>query len=210
MLGGLVLVALAGQRKESQSIAEAADSGSREARTESKQGSYIGWVLMAVLAGILSAGLNFSFAFGQGVAAAAHAAGASTANATYAVWALAMLGGMTPNIVYPLLLCFRHRSWGIFLTAPKSDVGLSVLLGVLFMGSTVLYGLGAVRLGLLGTSIGWGIMQIMQIVVGNLSGFLTGEWKQAGATTVRLMLAGIAILVAASVMMAYGNYLNAN
>ena len=210
MLGGLVLVGLAGQRKESQSVAERDVSGSPEARTESKERSYIGWVLVAVLAGILSAGLNFSFAFGQGVAEAAHAAGASATNATYAVWALAMLGGMTPNLVYPFLLCFRNRSWGIFLTAPKSDIGLSVLLGVLFMGSTVLYGLGAVRLGLLGTSIGWGIMQIMQIVVGNLSGFLTGEWKQAGAKTVRLMLAGVAILVAASVIMAYGNYIHAN
>jgi len=210
MLGGLVLVGLAGQRKESQSVAERDASGNPELRAESKERSYIGWVLVAVLAGILSAGLNFSFAFGQGVAEAAQAAGASATNATYAVWALAMLGGMTPNLVYPFLLCFRNRSWGIFLTAPKSDIGLSVLLGVLFMGSTVLYGLGAVRLGLLGTSIGWGIMQIMQIVVGNLSGFLTGEWKQAGAKTVRLMLAGVAILVAASVIMAYGNYIHAN
>jgi L-rhamnose-H+ transport protein len=210
MLGGLVLVALAGQRKESQFVAERNASDNPEVRTGTKERSYIGWVLVAVLAGILSAGLNFSFAFGQGVAAAAHVAGASATNATYAVWALAMLGGMTPNLLYPFLLCFRNRSWGIFLTAPRSDIGLSILLGVLFMGSTVLYGLGAVRLGLLGTSIGWGIMQIMQIVVGNLSGFLTGEWKQAGAKTVRLMLAGVAILVVASVIMAYGNYIHAN
>ena len=78
------------------------------------------------------------------------------------------------------------------------------------MGSTVLYGLGAVRLGLLGTSVGWGIMQIMQIVVGNVSGFLTGEWRLAGARSVRWMLAGVAVLVAASTIMAYGNYIQAN
>ena len=167
-------------------------------------------MLIAVLAGLLSAGLNFSFAFGQDVAAAAQAAGASATSATYAVWALAMLGGMIPNLVYPFVLCFRNRSWSVFRTSPSSDFALSILLGVLFMGSTVLYGLGAVRLGLLGTSVGWGIMQIMQIVVGNVSGFLTGEWRLAGARSVRWMLAGVAVLVVASTIMAYGNYIQAN
>jgi len=50
----------------------------------------------------------------------------------------------------------------------------------------------------------------MQIVVGNLSGFLTGEWKLAGPKPVRLMIAGVAVLVAASVVMAYGNYIQAS
>jgi hypothetical protein len=77
------------------------------------------------------------------------------------------------------------------------------------MGSTVLYGLGAVRLGLLGTSVGWGIMQITQIIIGNLSGFLTGEWKTAGKKPVRSMIMGVAVLVIASVVMAYGNYIQA-
>jgi hypothetical protein len=53
-------------------------------------------------------------------------------------------------------------------------------------------------------------MQIMQIVVGNVSGFLTGEWRLAGARSVRWMLAGVAVLVAASTIMAYGNYIQAN
>ncbi len=210
MLGGLVLVAWAGQQKESQSAKRDSIASSRGDGSAKAQHNYVVWVLMAVLAGILSAGLNFSFAFGQNVVAAAHAAGASATNATYAVWALAMLGGMIPNLVYPCVLCFRNRSWNVFLASPRSDIVFSILLGVLFMGSTVLYGLGAVRLGLLGTSVGWGIMQIMQIVVGNVSGFLTGEWRLAGARAVRLMLAGIAVLVVASTVMAYGNYIQTN
>jgi L-rhamnose-H+ transport protein len=210
MLGGLVLVTWAGQQKESQltkrnSVGNSGGDGSAKV-----QHNYVVWVFMAVLAGILSAGLNFSFAFGQDVVAAAHAAGASATNATYPVWALAMLGGMVPNLLYPCVLCFRNRSWNVFLSSPRSDIVFSILLGVLFMGSTVLYGLGAIRLGLLGTSVGWGIMQIMQIVVGNLSGFLTGEWKLAGANAVRLMLAGVAVLVVASTVMAYGNYIQTN
>lgn len=207
MLGGLALVTWAGQQKESQSAAGSCASDSREGRGGARQHSYIAWVLIAALAGILSAGLNFSFAFGRDVAAAAQAAGATSTSATYAIWALAMLGGMIPNLVYPCLLCFRNRSWNVFLAPSSTDLVLSILLGVLFMGSTVLYGLGAVRLGLLGTSVGWGIMQIMQIVVGNVSGFLTGEWRLARAKPVRSMIAGVAVLVLASMIMAYGNYI---
>ncbi len=209
MLAGLALVTSAGRQKESQAVAVSEASGTT-AHDGTKGRSYIVWVLVAALAGILSAGLNFSFAFGRDVVAGAQAAGASAATATYAVWALAMLGGMIPNLVYPCVLCFRNRSWSVFSAAPASDLVLSILLGVLFMGSTFLYGLGAVRLGLLGTSVGWGIMQIMQIVVGNLSGFLTGEWKLAGVKPVRWMLAGVSVLVVASMVMAYGNYIQTN
>lgn len=210
MLGGLVLVTSAGQKKESGSAGRDAIPDNRGNLRGAGRHNYIVWVLMAVFAGILSAGLNFSFAFGQDVATVARVAGASATSATYPVWALAMLGGMVPNLVYPCVLCFRNSSWKIFLTSPRSDVALSISLGILFMGSTVLYGLGAVRLGLLGTSVGWGIMQIMQIVVGNVSGFLTGEWKLAGPTPVRLMIGGVAVLVAASIIMAYGNYIQAS
>jgi hypothetical protein len=51
---------------------------------------------------------------------------------------------------------------------------------------------------------------IIQIVVGNVSGFLTGEWKLAGASAVRLMLAGVGVLVLASIVLAYGNYIDAS
>jgi L-rhamnose-H+ transport protein len=207
MLGGLTLVTWAGQQKELQSVAGSKAADIRRSHDPVRDRSYAAWVLIAVLAGILSAGLNFSFAFGRDVGIAAQREGASVTTATYAVWALAMLGGMIPNLVYPCVLCFRNASWNVFLASPGKDFILSILLGVLFMGSTVLYGLGAVRLGLLGTSVGWGIMQITQIIVGNLSGVLTGEWKSAGTRPLRSMSAGVAVLVIASMVMAYGNYI---
>ncbi|MCW5982029.1 MAG: hypothetical protein KIT09_28345 [Bryobacteraceae bacterium] len=205
MVAGLVVVAGAGREKETKE---------REAGPQSEapgratiQGSFVAGLVMAALAGILSAGLNFSFTFGQSVTAAAVEAGASRINATYAVWAIAMLGGMIPNLAYALFLCAKNNSWGRFAASAVPDIPLGMLMGALFMGSTALYGLGAVKLGLLGTSVGWGIMQIMQIVVGNIGGFLTGEWKIAGPGPTRRMLAGVGILVLASIVMAFGNYL---
>jgi L-rhamnose-H+ transport protein len=207
MTGGLVLVARAGREKERTERTRAGSHGAGLAAKGLIQGSFLAGLLMASLAGVLSAGLNFSFAFASGITAAAIAEGAAPASASYAVWALAMLGGMLPNLAYALIHCTRNRAWPVFRMSAATDVPLAVLMGCLFMGSTALYGLGAIRLGVLGVSAGWGIMQIMQIVVGNLGGFWTGEWRVAGPGPTRKMLAGVATLAAASALMAYGNYL---
>jgi hypothetical protein len=104
MLSGLMLVTWAGLQKESQSAKRDDTSVGHEVRYAKAQHNCVVWVLMAVLAGILSAGLNFSFAFGHSVAATTRAAGASRTTGTYAVWALAMLGGTVPN-------CSVFHSW---------------------------------------------------------------------------------------------------
>jgi L-rhamnose-H+ transport protein len=207
MLGGVAVVTRAGKQKEAQTAAQTVSSN-RPASVARKH-SYVLWVLMALLAGMLSAGLNFSFAFGQALSTAARSYGASNSSATYVLWAWAMLGGMVPNVSYPVVQCFRNHSWNLFVKSPIRDMVLSVLLGALFMSSTALYGVGATRLGVLGPSVGWGVMQIMQIVVGNLSGFLAGEWKHVEIGPVHLMFLGVGILVTASLVMAYGNFLQA-
>jgi L-rhamnose-H+ transport protein len=198
MIAGLVLVTKAGRARERMEKAKAPQVPRR---------SYLAGISMATLAGILSTGLNFSFAFSQNLVAAARNTGASESSATYPVWAIAMLGGMVPNISYALAGCVRNQSWRQFTATLIPDLPLGMLMGTLFIGSTTVYGLGAVQLGALGTSVGWGIMQIVQIVVGNLGGFFTGEWKSAGPEPVRMMFASLAMLCAASVLMAYGNHL---
>lgn len=209
MILGLFVVARAGHAKE-QKERVATETSDQRGSVSVIKGSFLVGLTMAIIAGILSAGLNFSFAFGGRIEQAAISAGASRNDATYALWALAMVGGMIPNLAYPLILCVRNRSWTVFRSGARTDMPLSILMGTLFMGSTTIYGLGALRLGALGTSVGWAIMQIMQIVVGNMGGWLTGEWKLAGFTATRNMIAGLLILTIASIGMAFGNYLEQN
>lgn len=196
MVGGLMVVTKAGQARERQSGAAAAGNSR----------AFAAGVLMAVLAGVLASGLNFSFAFSTETVHAAERAGASGTSATYPVWALAMLGGMLPNLGFSVWKLTANRTWPIFRTASSGEALLGVLMGILFIGSTVVYGLGASRLGPLGTSIGWGIMQTTQIVVGNAAGFVTGEWRGVASGPMRLLFAGLALLILASAIMAFGNY----
>ena len=195
MAVGLVLVTRAGRLRESASASANADSGSK---------FWLG-IGMATFAGFLSAGLNFSFAFSGDVIHAAEVAGASGSSATYPVWALALLGGMIPNAGFSAWNLTRNRTWRLYPSGIPKELLLAVLMGTLFIGSTAVYGLGASMLGPLGTSAGWGIMQTMQIVVGNAGGFVTGEWKDAGPRPRQFLLAGLALLVVASAVMALGN-----
>jgi len=201
---GIAVVAQAGREKEAQE--KVASAASQNVSKSFIQGSFGVGLAMAILAGILAAGLNFSFAFGQAISAAVGNK-ASKLNATYAVWAIAMLGGMIPTLGYALILCAKNKSWKRFAMSPVRDASLSAAMGVLFMGSVAFYGLGTVKLGLLGTSVGWAIMQVSQLAAGNVSGFLLGEWKIAGARAVRRMFVGLAVLAVASVALAYSNYL---
>jgi L-rhamnose-H+ transport protein len=166
---------------------------------------YLVAVLLAVLCGVMAPMLNFSFAFGQDIARQAVQLGNPELHAAYAVWPIGLAGGVLPNVGYSLYLLRRNRTWALF-RLTSSDPLLPVLMGALWMGSFALYGMSAIYLGSLGTSIGWGLMQIFMIITATLSGVLTGEWKNAPRTSTRLLVTGLACLTGATALLAMGNH----
>jgi L-rhamnose-H+ transport protein len=172
---------------------------------QSASGSYAGALAIAVLCGLMAPMLNFAFAFGQGIAQEAVRQGASPQAAGYAVWPIALLGGLIPNATYSCWLLSRNRTWLHFRGAWRPDVWFGCLMGVLWMGAFAVYGVSSVHLGVLGTSVGWALFQIFMIMTANLSGVLTGEWKSAPAAAKRGLWAGLALLAVATTMIALGN-----
>jgi hypothetical protein len=110
-------------------------------------------VLLALLCGIMAPMLNYAFAFGQDLAVEAVRLGSSPVAAAYAVWPVALLGGLVPNVSYSVYLLQRNSTWAAF-GENCPDVFWPALMGVLWMGAFALYGMSAVHLGVLGTSIG--------------------------------------------------------
>jgi L-rhamnose-H+ transport protein len=78
-------------------------------------------------------------------------------------------------------------------------------MGVLWMGAMSIYGVAAVFLGALGLSVGWGLLQIFNIMGANVSGILTGEWRAAPPGALRTLYTGLALLACATVILAAGN-----
>jgi hypothetical protein len=126
--------------------------------------------------------------------------------AIFPVWAVGLLGGAVVNLVYPIYLLTKNKSWLVFVTNGR-DLGLSVLIGAQFCLALVLIGKGMVLLGVLGASIGAGIQQAMQMVGGQGLGFLSGEWREVyGRPRIQMYLA-IATLLVATLVMAYSHSL---
>lgn len=73
-------------------------------------------------------------------------------------------------------------------------------MGFDWMAGMAAYGAGALSLGRLGPSTGWILFTSVMIIVANVAGALTDEWKGARAKTVAIMAIGIAILMAAIIV----------
>lgn len=160
---------------------------------------------VAILCGLMAPMLNYAFAFGQSIAEEAVRQGTSREAAGYAVWPVALLGGLVPNAAYSVWLLNRNHTWKCFREPWSPDVWLGCLMGVFWMGAVALYGVSSVYLGVLGTSVGWALFQIFMIMTANVSGVLTGEWKVAPAAARRELWTGLALLAIATAVIAVGN-----
>ena len=69
----------------------------------------------------------------------------------------------------------------------------------------IIYGAGANKLGRIGPSIGWAALMASVVIVANLWGFLTGEWRGTGTRPVRTMSAGLFVLLVAIFIIGLSN-----
>ena len=82
-------------------------------------------------------------------------------------------------------------------------MSLLLIMALVYCASLIIYGLGAYNLGDLGTSVGFAIFQSGCILVANIAGLFTGEWKNAGTKSKNWMYSGILIMAVGIVVVAY-------
>ncbi|MBI2843269.1 MAG: hypothetical protein HYX78_07690 [Armatimonadetes bacterium] len=203
---GVAISAVAGNRRDAQK-----DPGSGEKQAASSSVSkkkFVIGLIMAVFAGLFSAMLNFAFTFGGGIREAALAAGASAGGASDAIWAFTLLGGYAVNLVFCATLLTKNRTWSTY-AKPRAGSHwiFAALMAVLWMFSVTIYGRAADMMGTLGGSAGWAIYIGLCIAASNIWGVLTGEWRNAEGGPLRTMYAGMAVIVAATAIVGYGNAL---
>lgn len=187
MLAGVAVCAWAGWQRE------------KTAGQAPVAGGYGRAVLLAVVSGVLSSLLNFALAFCGEIVQRAQEQGARNAFAPFAVWPIALLGGLFVNVGYSCYLLTHNQTWGHFRPLGR-EVLNPVLMGVMWMGAIALYSSGSTYLGVLGVSIGWALFQITMILAGNVSGLLTGEWQRLESRIYRTNLAGVSVLFLAIII----------
>jgi L-rhamnose-H+ transport protein len=197
MVLGVAICGWAGFRREK--------ADRQDASTPRPKGAYFLVMGLAVVSGLFAALLNIALAFGGEIVGMAKMQGAPAAWAVFAVWPLALLGGLMINLAYSMLLLARNHTWERFTDRP-GEIGLPIVGGALWMIAIAVYSSATVFMGILGVSIGWALFQITLILSGNLAGIWTGEWRSAGKGIFKANLAGVAILFVATLMMAAANY----
>jgi L-rhamnose-H+ transport protein len=192
---GLVLLSLAGRRRERD-----VGTGKQAARA----GFTLG-LIICIFSGIFSSMINFSFVFGDELRVRALAAGASSAMAANPIWSLTVPAGFVSNFLYCFYLLIKRHTWALYRQGRTSYWLLGATTGLLWFGGIVVYGMGAAFLGSWGGIIGWPVFMTLDIIAGLFWGAVAGEWKGSSRTTYTYAWAGVAVLLAAIVVIAGGN-----
>lgn len=160
---------------------------------------------LSLLAGLLSCGSAFAFVYSQGpIIEAMKARGAAEVGANISVWAAGLAGGALVNLLYPAILMTRRGTWHM-LVLSKRESGLALIIGLQFIVGIILSGLGMLKLGTFGASVGFGIMTSLQILGSQALGLATGEWRGVSGRPWRVMLLAIGVLLLAVILMALSN-----
>jgi len=192
MLAGVIFVTLAGFGRD------------KMLKTKNeKSGGFRGGLIMCIISGICSVGPAFAFVYSQApIRAAMIEQGAAEWPASIAVWASSMFLGVMVNVLYPVFLMTKKKTWHVLKENPK-ELGLSLIVGFNLFLAFGLWGLGMLLLGPLGASLGFGLYFAFQILAAQGLGWISGEWKGVKGKPLSLMFIAIAILVIASAIMAY-------
>jgi L-rhamnose-H+ transport protein len=183
LLISLVLYAIAGKRREKEQA---------EPSSASVHSRFMPGLAICIFTGILGSAWNLGFAFSGSILQQATASGATAVTATYAVWALVLIAGYIPNLIYCVFRLGQNKTSRLFIGhGAVREAGLGLAMAVLWLSGIVGYGIGASIAGQYGTSVGFTLFIAAQILASNLLGVLTGEWKSTSASTRRYLLAAV-------------------
>jgi L-rhamnose-H+ transport protein len=191
VVAGVSVCAIAGKKREKAASAE----------RHSKMSFGTG-LACAILAGLGAAAMNFGVAFGGALSSAAKSTGTNANWTINAVWFPLMVAGAIPSLVYCIYLMRRNHTGGNFsVSGTGSYWVLAAVMALFWFVSTIMYGVASNKLGELGPVLGWPFFMSLIVIVASVMGGLTGEWKNAGKTPIRLQVAGVAILVIAVIVL---------
>jgi L-rhamnose-H+ transport protein len=193
MLVGVAITAVAGIQRDKLKSADG------------KSKNIVTGLVIASVCGVLSALLNVGFANAAPVAKLAESAGILTRNSSLAAWVVVLAGAYLMNAGYAVFLLIKNKSWSSFGVARSRKAYMwAIVAGLCWFAALGVYGQGSALLGDIGPVIGWPILLGLSLIISNLWAYLSGEWKGA-SKPFRLLLLGLLVLIAASVILGLAN-----
>jgi len=208
---GILVCGKAGTMKEQQLQAAATDPHGGEVKTEYKFG--LG-MLVAIVSGVLSACFNFGIEAGKPMAEAANTAWkaanpAETGNFLYQnniIYVVLLWGGLTTNLLWCMVLNYRNNTFTNYTdkkTPLLRNYLFAALAGTTWFLQFFFYGMGESKMGNGASS--WILHMAFIILIANGWGLVLKEWKDVHKNTLFTLVAGIALIIAAVLVVGLGN-----
>jgi L-rhamnose-H+ transport protein len=155
-----------------------------------------------MIAGLFSAGQNFTFSLTRPMQAYALASHVHHIWAANIVWPGFLIAALIPYALYMIYRQIKNQTY----TCYKKPISfyyifLTFIMGTFWFASLLIYGKSARLIGALGPIIGWPMFMIFIILTSNFWGWIYGEWKGCGKTAARLLHLSLLCLVLAFVFL---------
>jgi L-rhamnose-H+ transport protein len=191
-IAGIAIIGYAGSLK-SKGMSE------EERRAAIKEFALKKGLLIAVLAGIMSACMNFGIEAAIPVAEVAAKYGTNPLFVNNPSMIVILLGGFATNFIYCVFLNIKNGtgkdyvsvSPGIFL----NNIFFTFLAGLLWFLQFHFFGMGKSQLPPEMSVFGWSILMALNIAFSNIWGIFLREWKGVSIKTMVVLIIGIIILI---------------
>lgn len=165
-------------------------------------------LLVALLAGVMSACFALGLDAGTPIKEAALAGGVKALYAGLPVIFLVTLGGFFTNAVYCIRQNVKNRTGKEYFTVPGGQLVNNLLFcalaGVLWYSQ--FFGLETGKSFLAGSPVllafSWSILMSLNVTFSNVWGILLKEWKGASRRTVAVLVLGLVILISSIIVVA--------
>ncbi len=159
-------------------------------------------ILIAVLAGVMSACFNFGLTAGREIQDVAISMGANPLFAKNPVIMFVTLGGFITNFAYCIFLNIKNGTGKDYLSVPApilvNNIVFAALGGTLWYMQFFFFGMGESKLPVAMMAFSWSILMSLNITFSNVWGIILGEWKGAGRKTIIVLIIGLIVLVAST------------
>ena len=199
MVTGVILITVAGILREKLQNNE---SGEIVKKGHTRLG-----IIFALTGGFATAAFNLGFNAARPIIDIAVDRGASITNASLLAWIVVFSGGFIINFGYSVFLIFRNKSFKNYKASGSGKAIIKVIAtAVMFFAAIAIYGQGAATMGKLGPVIGWVMFNALALIVSNLWGLKTGEWKNL-IRPKKFLLIGNLILIISWIILGFANAL---
>lgn len=165
-------------------------------------------VILAIIAGIFSAGQNFTFSFTyqlQDIARQLNPASGEGIGAASVIWPLFLICAFIPYALYMLFLLKKNKSFVNYSARGTGKYYLfAIIMGLFWFGSLMFYSKASQLIGSLGPIVGWPLFMVLIILVSSFWGWKHKEWVGCGNKAKNIMKLGIAFLMLAIIVLALG------